>query len=136
VALAGAGVPEEYDGFVVGHEAAVAQQGDRGRGDVVVGGQVELVEGLDPWQLRFVDSSGSASFVADIELDAQGFSEERRMGDPSPGGVAEQGVELGGEPGERQLPAGVDRSRGVGDRGCFGHGVGSSWLGSMVRSWS
>lgn len=31
VALAGAGVPEEHDGFVVGHERGVAQQRDRRR---------------------------------------------------------------------------------------------------------
>ena len=136
MALAGAGVAEQYDGFVVGNEAAVAEKGDRGRGDVLVGGQVEVIEGLDPGQLRFVDPAGSSSFVTDVELDAQGFGEERRVGDPPSGGVIEHVAEHRGESGERELLAGVDRGGGVGDGRGFGHGVGSSWVGSMVRSWS
>ena len=82
--------PSSTTGSLLVDEGAVAQQRDRGGGDVVVGVEVELVEGLDAGQPGFVDSSCSASFVADVELDAQRFGEERRVRDPPPGGVVEQ----------------------------------------------
>ncbi len=69
------------------------------RGDVLVGGEVEVVEGLDAGQLRFVHAPGSSSFVADVELDAQRFGEERRVGDPPSGGVIEHVAEHRGESG-------------------------------------
>ena len=105
--FAGAGVPEEHDGFGPVDELAVVEHPDDRRGDGGVGGGVELVEGFDPWEAGFLHAAGAAAFVADVELDGEGFGEERRVGQlPARGGLAEV-LEAGSETGQVQLATGV-----------------------------
>ena len=102
-----------------------------------VGVGVELVEGLDPGQSGFVNPSGAASFVADVELDLQGLGEELGVRDPPAGGVVAEPVEGGGEAGQAQLAAGVGGDRGVGDGRGLGHSGFAFWSCCwMVSSWS
>jgi hypothetical protein len=140
MAFAGAGVAEQHDGFVVVDERAVAEHRDHGRCDVRVRVEIELVEGLHPWESGFVDAAGAASFVADVELDLECFSEERGMRHPPTGGIITESFERWGEAGEGELSAGVGGDRGVGDRGWCGGGLGHSgfafWSCSMVSNWS
>jgi hypothetical protein len=136
VALAGAGVAEQHDRLAVVDERAVAEHRDRGRGDVRVGVEVELVERLDPWQSGFVDPPGAASFVADVELDLECLGEELRVRDPPAVRVVAELVEGWGEAGQVQLAAGVCGDRCVGDGRWLGHSGLAFCSGWMVSSWS
>jgi len=136
MALAGAGVAEQHDGFVVVDERAISEHRDHGRGEVRVGVEVELIEGLDPRQSGFVNAAGAAAFVSDVKLDLEGFGEELGVRDPPAGGVVAEPVEGWCEAGERELAAGVGGDRGVGDGGGLGHSGFAFWSCSMVSSWS
>ena len=133
VALAGAGVAEQHDGFP---GVEVVPGGELAEGGGLQGGDgvdVEVGEPFQAGELGVVDAAGPATFGAVVDLGGEDFGEVGQVGLAFPVGDLGQPGRLGPHGGQVQLTGGgadrglrcsIDRTDGAGLGGRAGGGHG------------